>query len=252
MSEATSNNRFARLLAGYFKKDWSGALLAVVILAIAIELVTDGKPFFHPSNLMTILNNSAALGVIAGGMTLVILTAGIDLSVGSVMGMIAALVGYVASYWGFPPILAILFGMALGLGIGLIHGSLVARFGMSAFIVTLAGLSIWRGTGHLTTGAQATPKLDSVFDFFGRYNPFMPFARRSVMARCQLVDATWQLGRRQLGSLFPHLPDVARDLHFVFHCAGSGGQAHQIRPLHLRDRLERTGLTPSRYRRAPL
>jgi len=174
VTNTTLYDRFARLLATYFKKDWSGALLAVVILAIAIELVTDGRPFFHPSNLMTILNNSAALGVIAGGMTLVILTAGIDLSVGSVMGMTAALVGYVASYWGFPPVIAVLFGIMLGLSIGLIHGTLVARFGMPAFIVTLAGLSIWRGTGHLTTGAQATPKLDSLFNFFGRYNPLSP------------------------------------------------------------------------------
>mgnify|MGYP003770711363 FL=1 len=174
MAENSVYDRLAAGLAGYFKKDWSGALLAVVILAIGIELVTDGRSFFHPSNIMTILNNSAALGVIAGGMTLVILTAGIDLSVGSVMGMTAALTGYVASYWGFPPILAILFGIALGLSIGLIHGTLIARFGMPAFIVTLAGLSIWRGTGHLTTGAQATPKLDAVFDFFGRYNPLSP------------------------------------------------------------------------------
>ena len=135
---------------------------------------------------MTILNNSAALGVIAGGMTLVILTAGIDLSVGSVMGMIAALVGYVASYWGFPPILAILFGMALGLGIGLIHGSLVARFGMPAFIVTLAGLSIWRGTGHLTTGAQATPKLIQFLISLVAITLSCPFARRSVTARCRI------------------------------------------------------------------
>lgn len=192
VSDSTSNHYFARTLASYFRKDWSGALLAVVILAIAIELVTDGKPFFHPSNLMTILNNSAALGVIAGGMTLVILTAGIDLSVGSAMGMIAALVGYVASYWGFPPVLAILFGMALGLGIGLIHGTLVARYGMPAFIVTLAGLSIWRGTGHLTTGAQATPKLDGVFDFFGRYNPFTPF--RSAFKDGSLPDFLMPLG----------------------------------------------------------
>lgn len=174
MAENSVYDRFAAGLAGYFKKDWSGALLAVVILAIGIELVTDGRSFFHPSNLMTILNNSAALGVIAGGMTLVILTAGIDLSVGSVMGMTAALTGYVASYWGFPPVLAVLFGIGLGLSVGLIHGTLIARFGMPAFIVTLAGLSIWRGTGHLTTGAQATPKLDSLFDFFGRYNPLSP------------------------------------------------------------------------------
>jgi ribose transport system permease protein len=43
---------------------------------------------------------------------------------------------------------------------------------MPAFIVTLAGLSIWRGTGHLSTGAQASPKLPETFDYFGRYNPF--------------------------------------------------------------------------------
>ena len=64
----------------FFKAEWSGALVAILILAISIELVTGGRPFFHPTNLMTILNNSAALGIVAAGMTLVIITAGIDLS----------------------------------------------------------------------------------------------------------------------------------------------------------------------------
>ena len=156
----------------FFRTEWSGAFLAILILGISIELVTSGRPFFHPTNLMTILNNSAAIGVVAGGMTLVILTAGIDLSVGSVMGMTAALTGYVASFWGFPPSLAILTGLALGVAVGLFNGTLVAYFGMPAFIVTLAGLSIWRGTGHLATNAQATPKLPELFDYFGRFNPF--------------------------------------------------------------------------------
>jgi len=159
-------------MARFFRAEWSGALLAIVILSISIELATSGTLFFSPSNLMTILNNSAAIGVVAGGMTLVIITAGIDLSVGSVVGLTAALTGYVASFWGFPPYLAILTGMILGLGIGAFNGTLVAYFGMPAFIVTLAGLSIWRGTGHLATNAQATPKLPSTFDSFGRYNPF--------------------------------------------------------------------------------
>lgn len=115
------------------------------------------------------------------------------------MGMTAALTGYVASYWGFPPVLAVLFGIGLGLSIGLIHGTLVARFGMPAFIVTLAGLSIWRGTGHLTTGAQATPKLDSLFDFFGRYNPLSPLRDgykdatlpEFLMPLGRWIDANW-------------------------------------------------------------
>jgi ribose transport system permease protein len=169
------NNLQDRIVLGlvkFFKAEWSGAFLAILILGIAIELASSGRPFFHPSNLMTILNNSAAIGIVAGGMTLVIITAGIDLSVGSVMGMTAALTGYVASFWGFPPYLAIMTGLGIGLAIGAFNGSLVAYFGMPAFIVTLAGLSIWRGTGHLSTGAQASPKLPETFDYFGRYNPF--------------------------------------------------------------------------------
>ena len=165
-------DRLISLLVRFFRAEWSGAFLAILIIGISIELVTSGRPFFHPTNLMTILNNSAAIGVIAGGMTLVIITAGIDLSVGSVMGMTAALTGYVASFWGFTPEMAIFTGLSLGLVVGAFNGTLVAYFGMPAFIVTLAGLSIWRGAGHLSTGAQATPKLPSEFDFFGRYNPF--------------------------------------------------------------------------------
>ncbi len=188
-----------RWVVRFFSAEWSGALLAVVLMAISIEVFTAGKPFFHPSNLLTIFNNAAALGIVAAGMTLVILTAGIDLSVGSLMGMSAALVGYVASYWGFDPVLSILFGIAMGCAVGLLHGSLVAQFGMPAFIVTLAGLSIWRGTGHLSTGAQATPKLDDVFNYFGRFNPFSPI-RQAYKADTlpdwlswlgALVDSQW-------------------------------------------------------------
>ena len=168
----TLQDRIVLGLVKFFKADWSGAFLAILILGIAIEFATSGRPFFHPSNLMTILNNSAAIGIVAGGMTLVIITAGIDLSVGSVMGMTAALTGYVASFWGFPPYLAIITGLSIGMLIGAFNGSLVAYFGMPAFIVTLAGLSIWRGAGHLSTGAQASPKLPETFDLFGRHNPF--------------------------------------------------------------------------------
>ena len=160
-----------RLLAKFFKADWSGALLAILIISVAVELTTSGMSVFEPSNVMTILNNSAAIGVIAGGMTLVILTAGIDLSVGSVVGLCGALTGYLVSFWGFSPVEAILAGLGIGGVIGLIHGILIARFGMPAFIVTLAGLSIWRGAAHLSTGAKATPQLPEAFNWFGRLNP---------------------------------------------------------------------------------
>jgi len=163
-----------RLLVRFFRADWSGALLAIIIIAVAVELTTTGMSLFHPSNIMTILNNAAGIGVIAGGMTLVILTAGIDLSVGAVLGFCAAITGYLVSFWGFSPGLGILTGLGLGAVIGLLHGVLIARFGMPAFIVTLAGLSIWRGAAHLATGAKATPELPDFFDWFGRFNPLSP------------------------------------------------------------------------------
>ena len=192
-------DRALNKMVRFFKAEWSGALVAILILAISIELVTGGRPFFHPTNLMTILNNSAALGIVAAGMTLVIITAGIDLSVGSVMGMSAALTGYVASFWGFPPYLAILTGVSIGLMVGAFHGTMVAYFGMPAFIVTLAGLSIWRGAGHLATGAQATPKLPETFDSFGRYNPFAELRSEFKAGNLdgitatigQFVDSNW-------------------------------------------------------------
>ncbi len=176
----------------FLRAEWSGAFIAIVVLAVAIEFVTDGRSFFHPTNIMTILNNSAALGIVAGGMTLVILTAGIDLSVGSVMGMTAALMGYVVSYLGVDPFMAIAFGIACGMAVGFIHGGLVAWFGMPAFIVTLAGLSVWRGTGHLATGAQATPQLPALFDTFGRWNPFEPL--RSAYQAGELTGFAERLG----------------------------------------------------------
>lgn len=202
MSQQDKNVIFDRALhylVRFFKAEWSGALIAIIILGVSIEMVTDGRPFFHPTNLMTILNNSAAIGVVAAGMTLVIITAGIDLSVGSVMGMTAAITGYVASFWGFPPYLAIMTGLSLGLVVGAFHGTMVAYLGMPAFIVTLAGLSIWRGTGHLSTGAQATPKLPETFDMFGRYNPFAELRTEYKAGNLdgfwgmvgQFVDANW-------------------------------------------------------------
>lgn len=206
MSDATPfaprrslRDRLLITLVRFFRAEWSGALVSILILGIAIELATDGKPFVHPTNLMTILNNAAAIGVVAGGMTLVILTAGIDLSVGSVMGLTAALTGYVASYWGVSPMVAIAAGLCIGLAVGMVNGTLIAHLGMPAFIVTLAGLSIWRGAGHLATDAQATPKLPETFDYFGRFNPFAPLREAYKAGELsgfwegvgRFVDANW-------------------------------------------------------------
>ena len=57
-------DKFILAMVRFFRAEWSGAFLAIVVLGISIELATSGRPFFHPTNLMTILNNSAAIGVV--------------------------------------------------------------------------------------------------------------------------------------------------------------------------------------------
>ena len=86
------------------------------------------------------------------------------------MGLCGALTGYWVSFGAFRQSRRYWQAWALG-WIGLIYGILIARFGMPAFIVTLAGLSIWRGAAHLSTGAKATPQLPDAFNWFGRLNP---------------------------------------------------------------------------------
>ncbi|MDC1169575.1 hypothetical protein OAT30_00780, partial [bacterium] len=71
MSQPTANpigDKALHHLVRFFKAEWSGALVAIIVLGLSIEMVTSGRPFFHPTNLMTILNNSAAIGVVAAGM----------------------------------------------------------------------------------------------------------------------------------------------------------------------------------------
>ena len=85
-------------------------------------------------------------------MTLVLIVAGIDLSVGSVMGFCAAVVGVAAVAWGLPLWMACLLGLGTGLICGAVNGLLVAYFSLPSFIVTLGMLEMARGLAYLTTG----------------------------------------------------------------------------------------------------
>ena len=168
------SDRILTSVIKFFNAEWSGALLAVVVLSLAFGLLP-GSNFFAPGNLMQIVISGADIGLIAAGMTIVILTAGIDLSVGSILVLVTSVIGYVTGYWAFDPVTAIFFGLATGLLVGMLQGVLIAQVGMPAFIVTLAGLSIWRGLANFMTKAQTSPPLDDFFKYFGSFNPLDGF-----------------------------------------------------------------------------
>ncbi|MEX0320511.1 MULTISPECIES: ABC transporter permease [unclassified Ruegeria] len=111
--------------------------LIVLVAAIVIFGILLGSKFFSPFALTLILQQVQIVGIVAAAQSLVILTAGIDLSVGAIMVMSSVVMGQFTFRYGLPPSLAILCGLAVGTAIGALNGFLVSRIKLPPFIVTL-------------------------------------------------------------------------------------------------------------------
>jgi fructose transport system permease protein len=116
--------------------------LAVLVLAIVAFALLSGR-FLSAANLSLVLAQVTVIAVLALGQTLVILTAGIDLSAGAIAVFSMMLIAKMATDWGVPAFAALLLGFVLGTGMGLLNGVLVTRFRLPPFIVTLGTLSIF-------------------------------------------------------------------------------------------------------------
>lgn len=138
-------------VVGLKERGWTQLLLGsqafwvfVALLAIcAVMSWVAPDAFATTENLYNITRNFAFVGIMALGMTVVIITGGIDLSVGSVMGLVAIVTGLVLQA-GYPWWLAFAAGLATGAGAGIVNGVLVAYVRLSSFVVTLGMLSIAR------------------------------------------------------------------------------------------------------------
>lgn len=111
--------------------------LIVLIAAILIFGALLGAKFFSPFALTLILQQVQIVGIVAAAQSLVILTAGIDLSVGAIMVMSSVVMGQFTFRYGLPPSVAVLCGLAVGAAIGAVNGFLVSRVKLPPFIVTL-------------------------------------------------------------------------------------------------------------------
>ena len=119
------------------------ALSPLVVLLIACVVFGVANPrFIRPENLSILLQQAAVVGSLAVGQTLVILTAGIDLSVGAIMVLATLVMGKLA-FGGMPDVLAFLIGFALAVVAALLNGLLVTRIKLPPFIVTLGTLSVF-------------------------------------------------------------------------------------------------------------
>jgi ribose/xylose/arabinose/galactoside ABC-type transport system permease subunit len=124
-------------------------------LAVLIAFFTVVSPyFFTASNLRNILLQVGVVGIIAIGQTFVILTGGIDLSVGAIVGFAGVMGGFVALYPDTGALLPIITAVAAGAMVGFVNGYLVNTFTIPSFIVTLATLSAVRGLALIATDTQ--------------------------------------------------------------------------------------------------
>ncbi len=136
------------------------APLAVLVLLVAIFGSLSPR-FLAPQNLLNIVVQSSSLAIIAAGMTFVLLTAGIDLSVGSVMFLAAAVTGKLVLA-GVPLAVALPAALAVGALCGSLNALLIVRLKLLPFIVTLAILYAGRGLGLLLTETRAMNLPDSI------------------------------------------------------------------------------------------
>ncbi|MFA6243723.1 MAG: ABC transporter permease [Candidatus Hydrogenedentales bacterium] len=189
MADSTTPSRPARRLlktcgvlllalarqAGRFLKTYGFLLVVLAIECVVFEILARRqgiRPFLSVENLILILNQSAIYGVVSVGMTLVILTGGIDLSVGSLLafgGVICALVVNAAGDTWASYALGYSAALLAGLASGSFAGLFITRFQIPPFIATLALMSSLRGLGYLLLGGTPVSTLPPSYTYLGRH-----------------------------------------------------------------------------------
>lgn len=142
-----------------------GLLSVLIVLIVALSIFAPN--FLTPSNLLDVARQLSFTGIIAFGMTLVIIAAEIDISVGSAIAFASSLFGVLAASAGLPLWVAAIAVIAVGAGIGTLAGLVRARLNVPSFIVTLALFSALSGAALLITDAIPIPITDPGFSEWG-------------------------------------------------------------------------------------
>ncbi len=144
--------QISKALGGNFRQ--YGMMIALGALILLFEVLTNGL-FLQPRNVTSLLIQNGYVLILAIGMVMVIIAGHIDLSVGSVCAFVGATVAMSMKFWHIPWPVAILFGLALGILVGVWQGFWVAYVGIPAFIVTLAGMLLFRGLDLMILNAES-------------------------------------------------------------------------------------------------
>ncbi|MFA6239448.1 MAG: ABC transporter permease [Candidatus Hydrogenedentales bacterium] len=158
------------------KRFLSKNLLVLIMGAVCLFLAWRSQNFLTEGNLLNLIRRTSAVAVTAVGETLVIITGGIDLSVGSVAALAGVVSTRVLRDSEFPVLVGILVGIGTGLLCGGINGALVTRGKIPPFIVTLGMMLAARGAAHVLAGGSRISGMSSGFRLLGGSEvPWIPF-----------------------------------------------------------------------------
>lgn len=190
-----------------------GMIAALVAIWIGFHLyghfANGFGAFLTPRNLWNLSVQTSSIAVMATGMMLIIVTRHIDLSVGSMLGLVAMIMG-VVQVWVLPDflgldhpmtwIITVAVGIAFGTLVGAFQGFLIAYLAIPAFIVTLGGLLIWRGSAYLVARGETIAPVDTTFALIGG-GPFGTIGATGTwivgVLACIGIVALLMSGRRQ-------------------------------------------------------
>jgi ribose transport system permease protein len=158
MEATEGRRRLGGMTAGAFIARF-GALFGLAILIIALSILS--PVFLTPDNIWNIARQAIVNALLAVGMLLAIITAGIDLSVGSILALSMSVIAMLAIKLGVNPFLAMLIGLLVGLAVGMVNGLLLTRLHLPhPFIATLGTMNIARGLALIITGAAPISGFD--------------------------------------------------------------------------------------------
>ena len=188
--------------------------LSLIVLFVALSIAS---PYFlTANNLTSVVRQTAVFNTMALGMTIVIISGGIDLSVGSVLGL-SGLVGTMALEAGSPVILGVLVGVGVGATCGFLNGLLVTRLRIPPFVVTLGAMGIYRGVALIFSNGLPVHKIPPAFSFLGDGSllgvPFVLWmlvicavAVHIVLEHTRLGRYAFAIGSNRVASLYAGIP----------------------------------------------
>jgi ribose transport system permease protein len=165
----TATQRRSNLI-GYFS-DWHQYVVYAAFVAIFIffAIALRDQGFLDPNNLLNVLRQTAIIAIMAMAMTFVLAAGEIDLSIGSIAGLVSVVTGLVLNDHNL--VIAVAAGLGTGLTVGLLNGFITAWIGVPSFLVTLGMMGIARGAGMWISKTSAVPVVDKTFNYlFGSGN----------------------------------------------------------------------------------